>query len=223
VEDYAALLAFIIVLPFTGSSGKLAFAHWIDHPLRSHDKHEIGFRRLRKLIAATCLRRTKDHVQYQLQLPSHIEKVQHIDLSHEERKVYDFFKSRASFLVGKLGQKSQMDKASWKTMLSIIGFLRSICNHGIQLLPQAALEIYDKRTTLTIDSLSKPATPSEVSASPSGPSIDLSTSSPASPTDFDKWGLVDYQPSSKVNALIGNIKSEQLGNKSPSDGIPIKR
>ncbi|CEO59986.1 hypothetical protein PMG11_04632 [Penicillium brasilianum] len=222
VDDYAALLAFIKVFPFTGSSGKLAFAHWIDYPLRSHDKHEIGIRRLRKLIAATCLRRTKDHVQDQLQLPSRIEKVHHIDLSHEERKVYDFFKFRASFLVGKLGQKSQMDKTSWKTMLSIIGFLRSICNHGRQLLPQTALEMYDKQNTLTVDPVSKPTTPSEVSLSPPGISIDLFTSSPESPTGCYKWGWVGYQPSSKINALIGNIKSEQLGNKSTSDEFPIK-
>lgn len=223
VDDYAALLAFIRVFPFTGSSGKLAFAHWISSPLNSRDKHEIGIRRLRNLIAVTCLRRTKDHVQDQLQLPSRIEKVHQIDLSDEERKIYDFFKSRASSLVGKLSQKSQMDKTSWKSMLSIIGFLRSICNHGRQLLPPAAIEMYNKQNISTVDSLLKTTTLSEVSTSPSKLSIDLVPGSPESAMDLDNLGRTGYQPSSKINALIQNIQNEQLRNLSTYDGIPVKR
>ncbi|KAJ5175560.1 Helicase C-terminal [Penicillium canariense] len=222
LDDYAALLAFIRVAPFTGPSGKLAFANLIDSPLHSFDKHEIGIRRLRKLIAATCLRRTKDHVQDQLRLPSRIEKVHYIDLTHEERRIYDFFKSRASSLVGNLSQKSHMDKTSWSTMLSIIGFLRLICNHGGQLLPQAAIEMYNKQNPSAVHPLSKITRPSEVSTCPSGLSIDSLPGSPESLMPFDNLGRTDYQPSSKVSALIGNILSEQLVNKSISEGIPVK-
>lgn len=223
MDDYAALLAFIRAFPFAGSSGKLAFAHWIDSPLKSHDKHEIGIRRLRNLITATCLRRTKDHLQDQLQLPSRIEKVHQIDLSDEERKIYDFFKSRASSLVGRSSQKSQMDKTSWKSMLSIIGFLRSICNHGRQLLPPAAIEMYKKQNISIVDSPLKTDTRSDISISPSGLSTDLVPGSPGTAMDLDNLGRTGYQPSSKIHALIQNIQNEQVGNPSTGDRMPIKR
>jgi SNF2 family DNA or RNA helicase len=161
-------------------------------------------------------------VQDQLGLPSRIEKVHQIDLSDEERKIYDFFKSRASSLVGKFSQKSQMDKTSWRSMLSIIGFLRSICNHG-QLLPPAAIEMYNKQNISTVDSLLKTTPLPEVSTSSSGLSIDLVSGSPESAMDLDNSGRTGYQPSSKIHALIQNIQNEQLGNLSTYDGIPRKR
>lgn len=224
LDDYAALLAFIRVSPFTGPGGKATFNNFIESPLNSFDKHELGIRRLRKLIAATCLRRTKDHLQDQLSLPSRTEIVHQIELTHEERRVYDFFKSRASSLVMKLRQKSQINKTSWSTMLSIIGFLRSICNHGGELLPEAAMEMYNTHNRFAVGSLQNSSTLSEASTCPTGLSADLLYGSPQSPTRFDDLGRAGYQPSSKVTALIRNIQNEQLENKSGiNHEAPVKR
>lgn len=209
--------------PFTGPGGKAAFKNFVESPLNSSDKHDLGIRRLRKLIAATCLRRTKDHLQDQLSLPSRTEIVHQIELKHEERRIYDFFKSRASSLVIKLRQKSHIDKTSWSTMLSIIGFLRSICNHGRQLLPQAAMEMYNTQNRFAVDTLQSPSNPSEASKCPTVLSIDPLYGSPQSPVRFDDLRGASYQPSSKVTALIANIQREQLEYKLTPVGAPVKR
>ncbi|KAJ5681154.1 hypothetical protein N7536_012293 [Penicillium majusculum] len=142
LDDYAALISFVRVSPFTGPHGKAVFAQWLDNPVHTYGNNALGIKRLRKLVAATCLRRTKSHIQDQLKLPVRVEKEHVVELDSGERSIYDFLKARASSLVvGKFTQRSQMDKARWGTMLSLIGFLRLICNHGEQLLPGIATDL----------------------------------------------------------------------------------
>ncbi|KAJ5192176.1 Helicase C-terminal [Penicillium cf. viridicatum] len=152
LDDYAALISFVRVSPFTGPHGKVVFAQWLENPVHTYGKDKLGIKRLKKLVAATCLRRTKSHVQGQLKLPLRVEKEHLVELDSGERSIYDFLKARASSLVvGKFTQRSQMDKARWGTMLSLIGFLRLICNHGEQLLPNIATELYHSQTLSAVD------------------------------------------------------------------------
>jgi hypothetical protein len=109
-------------------------------------------------------------------------------------------------------------------MLSIIGFLRSICNHGGELLPEAAMEMYNTHNRFAVDSIQNPSKLSEASTCSAGLSPGLLYGSPQSPTRFDDLGRAGYQPSSKVTALIRNIQNKQPENKSGiNKEAPVKR
>ncbi|KAJ6073167.1 Helicase C-terminal [Penicillium canescens] len=221
LEDYAALVSFIGVPPFTGRLGKTSFAEWVSTPIHTADTHARGIRRLRNLVAATCLRRTKSHLQDQLELPPRVEKEQSVELDPWERSLYDFLKSRASSLVvGKVTQRSQMDKARWGTMLSLIGFLRLVCNHGQQLLPPVATELYQERNP-SAPGLYSDKTDFDIGVL-EGASISNKASLPLTPTMPREVMESDYRPSSKVNALLKNLQNEQRDNQSLSDEAPVK-
>ena len=191
-------------------------------PIHTADKHARGIQRLRNLVAATCLRRTKSHVQDQLELPPRVVKEQSVELDPWERNLYDFLKSRASSLVvGKVTQRSQMDKARWGTMLSLIGFLRLVCNHGQQLLPPVATELYQERNP-SAPGLHSDKTDFDIGVS-EGASISNKASLPLTPTMPREVMESDYRPSSKVNALLKNLQNEQRDNQSLSDEAPVKR
>lgn len=220
LDDYAALLSFVRVPPFTGPYGKAQFEALVSAPMHSYDKKSKGLERLRKLVAATCLRRTKDHVQNQLRLPPRIEREHLINLNSEEQSLYDFFKSRASPLARKFTRQSEADKAQWGTMLSIINFLRLICNHGEQLLPAAMLEPWKTQNPSTIDLHINEDFPAEGYEDPPDdgtPGLPLTSSLPCQDMG------ANYRPSSKTSALLSNLQCEQRDNQSLSEGTPIKR
>lgn len=221
LDDYAALIFFVGVPPFTGPFGRTSFAEWVSTPIHSSARHTLGIQRLRKLVAATCLRRTKNHIQDQLKLPPRVEKIEFVELDPEERSLYDFFKTRASSLVvGKFTQRSEMDKARWGTMLSLIGFLRLICNHGEQLLPAAAIELWNNQNVSPVDfhcdETDFDLERFEVSPIDDNPNLPLASILPNEVME------ADYRPSSKVNALLRNLQNEQRGNQSLSEA-PVKR
>lgn len=222
LDDYAALISFIGVPPFTGRFGKTSFAEWVSTPLHTYGRHKLGIQRLRKLVAATCLRRTKLHVQDQLKLPPRIEKEQFVELDPGERSLYDFLKSRASSLVvGKFTQRSQMDKTRWGTMLSLIGFLRLVCNHGQQLLPAVATELYHNQNLSAID-LPSDETDFDIEGL-EDPPIDNTPSLPLTSTMPNEVMEADYRPSTKVDALLRNLRNEQRDNQLLSHEAPVKR
>lgn len=223
LDDYAALISFVRVSPFTGTHGKAVFAQWLDNRVHTYGKNALGIKRLRKLVAATCLRRTKSHVQDQLKLPLRVEKEHLVELDSGERSIYDFLKARASSLVvGKFTQRSQMDKVRWGTMLSLIGFLRLICNHGERLLPDIATDLYHSQTLSAVD-FRCDAPDFELEGLNDYPNS-LTPDLPMTPVQpYVETIKYDYRPSSKVNALLRNLQNEQRGNSSLSDERPVKR
>ncbi|KAH0541601.1 hypothetical protein FGG08_003949 [Glutinoglossum americanum] len=147
LDDYGALLSFIKVPPFTS---KALFDHWLASPI-SNNKPE-GLRRLKELVAATCLRRTKDTVKDQLKLPQRIDREETIELDRSEQELYDFFKVRTSGLVaGMFSKEKWAGQQHQGNILPLINFLRLICNHGEQLLPLPALEVWLSRDASPLD------------------------------------------------------------------------
>ncbi|KAJ5510023.1 Helicase C-terminal [Penicillium expansum] len=198
------------------------FTQWLGNPIHTYGQNELGIQRLRRLVSATCLRRTKSHVQDQLRLPLRVETEQLVGLNSGERGIYDFLKARASSLVvGKLTQRSQMNKARWGTMLSLISFLRLVCNHGEHLLPEGATNLYHNQS-LPANDFQFDATNFELE----GLNEDLTSLRPGlplTPIERDVEAIKhDYRPSSKVTALLRNLENEQRDNNLLSVKRPVK-
>ena len=136
LDDFGALLTFINVDPF---QYKTSFEKYISRPIK--DKKKNSLEMLRKVVAATCLRRTKaDHV-LGLNLPQKLERVEEIEMPCEDRELYEFFK-RFSFTAAK-GKTSK--KIAATNILILISMLRLICDHGEALLPVSALKAWKDR------------------------------------------------------------------------------
>lgn len=147
LDDYGALLSFIGVPPFTR---KDLFDHWLAIPTSNNTSE--GIQRLKKLVAATCLRRTKDTVKNQLRLPRRIDREETVELDGTERELYDFFKTGISRLVaGTFSEESRVSQQHQRNILPLISFLRLICDHGERLLPAPALKGWLRRGTSAFD------------------------------------------------------------------------
>ncbi|KAM5376427.1 hypothetical protein ACJZ2D_005481 [Fusarium nematophilum] len=145
LDDYGALLSFIGVTSFTSKS---MFEFWIGAPIRQHRPE--GLPRLKKLVAATCLRRTKGVVWEQLNLPRRTTHECVVQLDQHDREIYDFFKRGASALMTGVLSADTNDsyKAGHGNILPIINTLRLICNHGESLLPKPALRAWTQKRSL---------------------------------------------------------------------------
>lgn len=127
-----------------------AFDFWIAKPLKN--KSFDSLQRVEDLIKGTCLRRTKGILADSLKLPEHSQKVQWVELDTDERVIYDFFKRRAAELAS--GGDSRRDKQRESTgsqTVTLINFLRRICDHGGHLLPQSALAAWKSGTSESIN------------------------------------------------------------------------
>ncbi|PYH38328.1 DEAD/DEAH box helicase [Aspergillus neoniger CBS 115656] len=220
LDDYGALLSFLRVTPFEGQSGRKAFAHWVRIPIHESHGFSIGLQRLKKLINATCLRRTKRHVHGQNNIPDRTEKEHFIDLESSERQLYDFFKSRALALAMSSRVDESGNDPSWNTMLSVINVLRLICNHGERLLKPPAVQLWRTHT------LSKDHTDVH-----EDPGVSQNASDHSQPADvsekpsesMDAGGQTGYvQPSSKVRAIMRNVLQEQRENHLRGEEAPTK-
>lgn len=136
---------------------------------RSHSLHI-----LRNLVRATCLRRTKllPRLSSALKLPRKTELIETVELTLDERELYDFFKRRsyllangtsnkASAVTPKKGVKMRKRQIIGSTanlsdtkprrsagnIIVLISVLRMICNHGEALLSHIALEAWRSRDT----------------------------------------------------------------------------
>jgi SWI/SNF-related matrix-associated actin-dependent regulator of chromatin subfamily A3 len=139
LDDYGALLAFVGVSPFMA---KDAFDKWIARPVRSKDLDSLPT--LRRLVAATCLRRTKATHASALGLSRKTEQVELVEMSSNDRQLYEFFKRR-SYLVADLKNTANgLKRGSVRSAntLVLIGILRLICNHGQALLSESALKAW---------------------------------------------------------------------------------
>ncbi|PVI01811.1 hypothetical protein DM02DRAFT_671025 [Periconia macrospinosa] len=144
LDDYGSLLSFLGVPGFTT---KATFDQWITRPIQQ--KNPEGFKRLQILVRTTCLRRTKESIGDVLNLPPRKEETESVQLHPHDQELYDFFKEKAAELaLGTSGStltpgilKSSKDGS----VLSLLNFLRLICNHGRQVLPETALTIWNAR------------------------------------------------------------------------------
>lgn len=150
LDDYAALLTFIRV-PHLGDQN--AFNFWIASPIKSNNPN--GVKRLQSLVKATCLRRTKATIGSSFELPRRIEDIEYIDLHLADQDLYNFFKTKtadmAANFTGRTGPDTRPDGLRENNILVLINFLRLICAHGKELLPDSAVEAWKRRDRKAID------------------------------------------------------------------------
>jgi SNF2 family DNA or RNA helicase len=129
------------------------FDYWIATPLK--DQKPEGLQRLKDLVKATCLRRTKRILVNSCVLPKRTERVEWVNFHKADRDVYKFFKEKcANMAQGSSPSASgsaKLEKHKAGNLLSLINFLRLICNHGEHLLPQSALNAWNTRDEAGID------------------------------------------------------------------------
>ncbi|OHE96895.1 hypothetical protein CORC01_07862 [Colletotrichum orchidophilum] len=166
LDDFGSLLAFIRVPPFTSRD---QFRFWISSPIMLNQQRDM--KQLRKLVAATCLRRTKLRLNTALNLPKKTEHIEVVDMTPEERCIYDFFMKRSYLLAHDESKKVQEISAcdddhpkkrqkknaysvnqqlttrsrSGQNPVVLISILRLICDHGEALLPTIALKAWQNR------------------------------------------------------------------------------
>ncbi|RSL59357.1 hypothetical protein CEP54_007308 [Fusarium duplospermum] len=240
LDNYGALLSFLRIPPFVEKS---KFDHWISNPIRDERPH--GLPKLRILVQATCLRRTKQSVKQSHKLPSRTRKIERVDLHPSDRALYNFFHATATRIAsGYLQDEGNMrltDKDSKKNILPIINFLRLICNHGEDLLPASAVEAWTlKQNGLVNSQMTQFAgdscalchgdldSPSESSFC----ALCLLTRQGSEPVKTAGSSHVESprgetptpprRPSAKVDALIRNLDNEQVENKKGSVTRPVK-
>lgn len=84
-------------------------------------------------------------------LPKRSEKIELIELSSEDRELYTFFKLKTAQIESELSQRQlgagKADKRKGTNILTLINFLRLICDHGEHLLASPALEVWKNRSS----------------------------------------------------------------------------
>ncbi|KAI4153121.1 MAG: hypothetical protein LQ340_002495 [Diploschistes diacapsis] len=148
LDDYGALLTFVGVEPFNDKS---MFDYWIATPIKEKRPHSLH--RLKDLVKATCLRRTKKSPIVSLNLAKPVEKIEYVRLQTDDQKLYDFFKKKTADVAARVDQNGERMPRTRKSqegnILALMSILRLICNHGKELLPSAALALWtgsDKRS-----------------------------------------------------------------------------
>ncbi|KAL6697594.1 SNF2 family N-terminal domain-containing protein [Trichoderma pleuroticola] len=150
LDDFAALLSFVGVPVFMK---KNLFDFWITRPIKENNSY--GLKRLGLLIKATCLRRTKKMIELSHPLPDRREKTTWVELTLRDRNLYSFFEKEAASIASgsyrhNSGHSNSNDRQN-NNILKLINFLRLICDHGEQLLPRSAVEIWSAEGDKLID------------------------------------------------------------------------
>ena len=150
LDDYGALLSFLGISPFKDKS---KFDFWIATPLKNGRADAL--RRLKDLIRATCLRRTKRMLGDSCGLPKRTERIERVEFHETDRDLYTFFKEKCAKMAAgvsktKLGSP-EVDHRKEGNLLSLINFLRRICDHGEQLLPRPAVDAWKARDGTSIN------------------------------------------------------------------------
>ncbi|KAI1291594.1 hypothetical protein F5Y03DRAFT_376457 [Xylaria venustula] len=150
--DFGALLSFLRIYPF---QDKIQFDYWIVNPFQKLEHNALGT--LRRLVGATCLRRTKANCDLAKPLPPKSEEVEDVRLLPGDRAIYDFLKRKIQRIVNPNFQEH--DKYPTKQpkvvdILSIITSLRVVCDH-VELLPQSAIDAWQREDTNMSDQEAK--------------------------------------------------------------------
>ncbi len=129
------------------------FDFWISTPIK--EEKAGALQKLKSLVGATCLRRTKDSCDLALNLPSRTEKTELVSLHGDDQELYDFFKGKTTRIAvgmdqgkGSTAQSGDREKGN---ILSLMNILRFICNHGKEMLPAAALNVCKQTPNAYID------------------------------------------------------------------------
>lgn len=152
LDDYGALLSFLQVRRL---SDKRAFDTLVTTPVENNQRKSLD--RLRDLVLGTSLRRTIALSTETLGLQARTEEVELLDLSADDSELYRFFQ-QLSFSIasdslkrkgkgkgkGGRGCGAKVGKGD-DNILSLINFLRLICNYGERILPPSALEAWRAR------------------------------------------------------------------------------
>ena len=129
---------------------KSQFDFWINYPFKQ--KQQDSLRKLGDLVRATCLRRTKDSIQDSLRIPQRIDRTEDINLHQSDQDLYEFFRAKTAKIAAGLSRpdegRSRSNERRETNILTLINFLRRICNHGEDLLPQSALEAWKSNSML---------------------------------------------------------------------------
>ncbi|PNP78626.1 hypothetical protein FNYG_07972 [Fusarium nygamai] len=191
IDNYGALLAFIQMKPL---HAKDTFDRWISNPIR--DNVQEGLRKLRILVEATCLRRTKSSISQALPPPTIRE--EKVDLHPYDRALYDFFESEAAKNAADPANNSKTGREK-KNVLSLIHNLRRICDHGEDLLPASDIEAWRLQRSR-------------------GPNFTTMAG-----TNYSIGSYCQTLPSAKAKKLIHNIRLEQANNLAEAGTPPVKR
>jgi SWI/SNF-related matrix-associated actin-dependent regulator of chromatin subfamily A3 len=147
LDNYGALLSFLQIPPFTQKS---QFDKWIVKPIEGRNKKSLS--RLQDLVHATCLRRTQKTASQSVKLPDLTMVVQNVEMNEAERELYAFFEKYTADIASKShGSHAKPPANMGHNILPLMNFLRRICDHGLQLLPPAAVDAWNRREERTID------------------------------------------------------------------------
>lgn len=131
VEDLGALVGFLRVYPFDDPT------HFRTHFVNSTQKeNSTGIEKIKALIQAIALRRTKDTVCKELELRPRLNRVESVELSTGERTLYDIVKRSWNFATN--------HSRAIPNILQTITKLRQICNHGRELLSSETVIALDQ-------------------------------------------------------------------------------
>ncbi|KIL89286.1 hypothetical protein FAVG1_07680 [Fusarium avenaceum] len=219
IDNYGALLAFIQMEPLVA---KAIFDRWISNPIRDNVKE--GIRKLRILVEATCLRRTKSSISQALPPPTIREEKVH--LRPYDRALYDFFETEAAKNAcdspnNYPANHSEMGREK-KNVLSVINNLRRICDHGEDLLSASDIEAWRSKNS---HDTRLPTIQSSASDIPqTNRSMDSYSCLPTgTKSKVESLGIsLQAGPSAKVQKLIQNINAEQFENSTCSAIPPVK-
>ncbi|KAF8934716.1 hypothetical protein BGZ58_005472 [Dissophora ornata] len=126
LDDLYALVKFLRMHPF---DEKVQWTHYISKPIKA--TNPIGITRLQTLMKVITLRRTKSQMvdgQPLLALPARTDHKRVLELSLNERQLYQRMESRAKQTVDQIVQENKIMK-SYAHILQAILKLRQICAH----------------------------------------------------------------------------------------------
>lgn len=126
LDDLYALIKFLRMHPF---DEKVQWTHYISKPIKA--ANPIGITRLQTLMKVITLRRTKSQMvdgQPLLDLPTRTDHKRVLELSMNERQLYQRMESRAKQTVDQIVQENKIMK-SYAHILQAILKLRQICAH----------------------------------------------------------------------------------------------
>jgi len=121
-----------------------SFDAHIATPLRNGSKDAV--KKLRLLVNAVTLRRTKRTLGSELQLPSREDLTYTVSFSKDEEEIYRLCRD---YYWAVAGGGTQESRKGCHGLLQCILRLRQICNHGIDLLPKALRERLENHLAAT--------------------------------------------------------------------------
>ena len=130
VQDLSALLKFLRVYPFDST---YYFKTHVVQPLKTDEVE--GIHRLKKLFRCVALRRTKNAVMDELELPPRRTRVHAVDFNPHESEIYQMLRRSLSYFFQP--SRTELNKnGPTGGILPTITRLRRFCNHNLDLLPQ---------------------------------------------------------------------------------------